>query len=73
MGANKNQYKDSHQRDTICDKFVIFAKLVRPEKNKNSGLNMCNYVSKVCAKGIFVSFSQTKYVKRMSKIALFFK
>ena len=51
-GANKNQHQVSYQRETIYDKFVIFAKLVR-QKSQRVSLNMCVYVSKMCTEWMF--------------------
>ena len=45
-GANNNQHQESHQRETIQDKFVILAKLVR-QKQSLGQLNKCMYVSEV--------------------------
>ena len=52
--AKKNQHQESHQRETIHDQFVIFAKLVR--QNKSTGWSKYVYVKEICADGIFVSF-----------------
>ena len=53
-GAYKNQHQELRQRETIHDKFVIFAKLVR-QKISIKLQNMCIF-SEMCAEGIFVYF-----------------
>ena len=55
-GAKKNQHLESHQREIIHDKFVIFAKLVRQKINRGSKIRVCVYVCEICAEGSFVSF-----------------
>ena len=54
MARKKNQRQDSHQRETINNKFKIFTKLGRQESWGEQ--NACMYVSGICAEGIFVSF-----------------
>ena len=53
--AQINQHQESHQRETIPDKFAIFAKLGR-QKKLTGEQNMCMYVNEICAEGFFVSF-----------------
>ena len=69
--ARENQHQETHQRETIHDKFVFFAKLVR--QNSQYGKQITRmYVSEICAEGIFVSFPWwLKNVKSRSKITLF--
>ena len=54
MALNKNQHQESHQRETIHDKFVIFAKLVKQKQKKSTGWAKYVYVSEICVKRIFV-------------------
>ena len=69
-GANKNQHQDSHQRETVPDKFVFFSKLVRQKKS----IGWAKYVY-VCVRDMcwrnFCNFSLVTSVKSRSKIALF--
>ena len=51
--ARKNQHQDLYQRESIYDKFVIFAKLIR-QKSQKGELNTWIYVSKLCAEEFFV-------------------
>ena len=53
--AWKNQHQESHQRETMDDKFVNFAKLVR-QKSQYVEENTFMYVSEICAEENFVSF-----------------
>ena len=76
-GANKNQHKDSYQRETMYDKFILFVKLVRQNKTKQKkvwakDVNLFYYVSKLHDEGILCLPWWLKYVKWRSKIALFF-
>ena len=56
--AQKSQHQESHQRETIHDKFAIFAKLVRQKKNQfgEQCRPMCMYVSEICSEGILCLF-----------------
>ena len=73
-GAKKNQHQESHQRETMHDKFVIFAKLVG--QKQSIGWTKYVYVCKWdrCWRNFCVSFLVTKKkVKSRSKTAPFFQ
>ena len=72
-GTNKNQHQELHQRETIHDKFVIFAKLVR--QKKSVGWAKYVYLCKwdMCQRNFLCLFAgDQKNVKSRSKIAFFF-
>ena len=72
-GAKKNQHLESHQIETIHDKFVICAKL-RRQKSLKDEQNTCMNLSEISAEGIFVPFSWWLLnVKSRSKWPFFFK
>ena len=74
-GAKKNQHQESHQRETVHDKFVMqfLQNWLGKKVNRVSKIRVCMYVSEICVRGIFVSLSLwLENEKSISKIALFF-
>ena len=53
---NTNQHQESHQRESIPDKFVFFFFKIGKAKSHLGEQNACMYVSEICAEGIFVTF-----------------
>ena len=66
-GLKKNQHQESHQRETMHDKFVFFLCKIGKTKTKQNKTkqnksqygehNTCMYVSEIRAEGMFMPFS----------------